>query len=210
MYVKSKLGRVVRVAMGKVFWLMERRVPSRFLIALLFIFEAAAENKFISQYVFEWCDTPAVVENYLSHSLRNPDAAYILGNLYLFGIGVEKNLRKADIYITMAANRGLPEALNSIGDGYYSGDIRPLNHDMALKHYRRAADMGFGAAQFNAGVVLMRNARSAEELKLAIFYLDKASKNRKDLSSMTAAAEKYKRNAEQKLRHYKKGIEAAR
>lgn len=195
--------------MDTVFRLVGCRIPLKFFALLLFIFEAAAENKFISQYVFEWCGTPAVVENYLSHSLRNPDAAYVLGNLYLFGIGVEQNLRKADICITMAANRGLPEALNSIGDGYYSGDIRPLNHDMALRYYRKAADMGFGAAQFNAGVVLMRNARSAEELKLAIFYLDKASKNRKDLGDVAIAAKKYKRNAEQKLKRYKKGVRTA-
>ena len=166
---------------------------------------AFADNVFINKYVFEWGEkNPEVVENYLRASLdQNPVSAYILGNLYLWGIFLPKNLQKADWYITKAANMNLPEAINSIGDGYYSGDIRPQNINMALKCYEKAAKMGLGAAQFNAGVVLLNIAKTKKELRLAIFYLDNASKNRNNLKEVADVANKYIRDANKKLTHYK-------
>ena len=98
----------------------------------------------------------------------------------------------------MAANKNLPEALNSIGDGYYSGDIRKKNLELALYYYEKAAKLGFGAAQFNAGVVLLNNHKSKKDLKKAIFYLDLASKNERDLGEITKAARKYLKLAKSK------------
>lgn len=177
------------------------------IIFSVFTFNVFAENKFINNYVFELIDNdPKLVEKYLKSSVncekRNADAAYILGNLYLNGIGLKKNLKKADLYITIAANLNLPEAINSIGDGYYSGDIRPKNIKKALEYYEKAAKMGFGPAQFNAGIVLMNNAKSKKDLGKAILYLDKASKNREDLDDMTKSAKKYKLNAQNRLENY--------
>ncbi|MBQ2173728.1 MAG: sel1 repeat family protein [Alphaproteobacteria bacterium] len=164
-----------------------------------------ADNVFINRYVFEWGDkNPKVVENYLRSSIeQNPVSAYVLGNLYLFGIFLPKDLQKADWYITKAANMNLPEAINSIGDGYYTGDIRPKNIKMALQYYKKAAKMGFGIAQFNAGIVLLETAKTKNELRLAIFYLDNASQNRNNLKEIAEAANKYMRDANKKLKYYK-------
>ncbi len=175
----------------------------------LFTLNVFAENKFINNYVFEWCDKdPQSIEKYLKNSIngdkRNANAAYALGSLYLNGIGLKQDIKKADLYITIAANLNLPEAINSIGDGYYSGDIRHKNIKMALEYYEKAAKMGFGPAQFNAGVVLMNSAKSKKDLEKAIFYLDKASKNRDDLNSMTESAKKYKLHAKDKLKRFNK------
>ena len=168
-------------------------------------FNASADNVFINKYVFEWGEKDSkVVENYLRASMtHNPVSAYILGNLYLWGIFLPKNLQKADWYITKAANMNLPEAINSIGDGYYSGDIRPQNIKMALKCYEKAAKMGFGIAQFNAGIVLLNTAQTKKELRLAIFYLDNASKNRNNLKEIADAANRYKQDANKRLKQYK-------
>ncbi len=164
-----------------------------------------SENVFISRYVFEWGDkNPEIIEKYLRCSIDNPVSAYILGNLYLSGTFLQKNLQKADWYITKAANVNLPEAINSVGDGYYSGDIRPKNINMALAYYKKSANMGFGAAQFNAGIVLLNTAKSKKELKLAIAYLDKASRNREDLGEIADIAKRYKQNAENELKVYRK------
>ena len=180
------------------------RLTKIFQLCLCLTTNVFSENIFISRYVFEWGDTnPEIVEKYLRSSLDNPVSAYVLGNLYLTGTFLQKNLQKADWYITKAANMNLPEAVNSIGDGYYSGDIRPKNINMALKCYRKSADMGFGVAQFNAGVVLLSTAKSKKELELAIAYLDKASRNREDLGEIAHTAERYKRNAEKKLKIYR-------
>jgi len=170
-----------------------------------FAFNSFADNVFINRYVFEWGEkNPEVVENYLRASLeQNPISGYILGNLYLWGIFLPKNLQKADWYITKAANMNLPEAINSIGDGYYTGDIRPRNIKRALNCYKKAAKMGFGVAQFNAGIVLLNIAKTKTELQLAIFYLDNAAKNRNNLKEVADAANKYKRSANEKLKHCK-------
>ena len=171
-------------------------------LALLVNSSVFAGNAFISHYVFAWEKNPEVVEKYLRASFDNPSSVYMLGNLYLFGTILTKDLRKADWYITKAMNRNLPEAINSIGDAYYSGDIRPKNIKKALQFYKRAANMGFGVAQFNAGIVLLNTAKSKSELKLAITYLDKASKNRDDLGEIADVAKRYKANARKKLMLY--------
>ena len=175
-----------------------------FVIFVLLLKNVFASNIFISHYVFEWgVKNPKIVEEYLrSSSETNAFCSYILGNLYLFGIFVQQNIQKADWYITKAANMNLPEAINSIGDGYYSGDIRKKDIKMALKFYKKAANMGFGVAQFNAGVVLLNTAKTKIELKNAIWYLDRASKNQKDLGDITNAAKRYKNLCKQKLKTY--------
>lgn len=176
----------------------------RYILAIiLFSCSVCAENKFINHYVFTWGERyPAIVEKYLWNSIDNPDAAYILGNLYLSGTFFKKDLRNADLFITMAANKKLPEAINSVGDGYYSGDIRQKNVEMALMYYKSAARLGFGPAQFNAGIVLLRTAKTKNDLVSAIFYLDKACKNSNLDESITAAARRYKLDAERKLKSY--------
>lgn len=171
---------------------------------VLFLHCCFANNVFISKYVFEWgAKDPTIVEKYLRSSISNPVSSYILGTLYLTGTILKKDLQKADWYITKAANMNLPEAINSIGDAYYSGDIRPRNIEKALENYQRAADLGFGPAQFNAGVVLIKTAKNQKDLKRAIFYLDKASKNHDDLGEVAKVAKRYKLSAKIKLRSYK-------
>lgn len=178
-------------------------------ICITLITTAFADNQFINSYVFNWGEkNPEIVEKYLRSSIqfdkqKSAVAAYVLGNLYLSGTFLKKDLRKADLYITMAANLGLPEAINSIGDGYYSGDIRKKDVRQALAYYEKAAKLGFGAAQFNAGIVLLRYGKTKKDLQKSILYLDKASKNFHDLNSITKFAQKYKEDAKIK---YERGF----
>ena len=180
-----------------------KKILSVFFCALYFQY-CHADNKFINNYVFNWADNPKVIEEYLTKSAKdNPISAYILGTLYLTGDILKKDLHRADLYITKAANKNLPEALNSIGDGYYSGDIREKNIDMALYYYEKAAKLGFGPAQFNAGIVLLKTSTTKAKIKKSIFWLDKASKNRDDLNEIAKKALKYKKDAETKLQELK-------
>lgn len=178
------------------------------IVYLSFISLAIAENKFISNYVFKWGEeNPNIVEKYLKSSIqfnqsKNANSAYILGTLYLNGIFLRQDLRKADIYITLAANLGLPEAINSLGDGYYSGDIREKDIKKALYYYEKAARLGFGPGQFNAGIVLLKYGKTKKDFKKSIFYLDKASKNIHDSNSILKSAEKYKKHAISKFKNY--------
>ncbi|MDR1475765.1 MAG: sel1 repeat family protein [Holosporales bacterium] len=174
----------------------------------LSILNCFAYNKYISNYVFQWADIDkSVVENYLNKSAnsskKNIDAIYILGTLYLGGGIIQKDLWKARYYLTLAANLGSLEALSSLGDGFYSGDIFEKNINCALFFYAKAATLGFGPAQFNAGIILLKTAKSKKDLRNAVFYLDKASKNHDDLGDITKYALKYKKDAEKKLKSFK-------
>lgn len=131
-------------------------------------------KKFVDEYISTWLDSnPETVKQFLLKNIDNPYCCFMYGTILL----QEKNFKQADIYITKAANVGLPEALNSIGDGYYSGDIRPKNHTKALEYYRRAAKSGYGPAQFNAGVVFLRYAKTKRGVRKAIYWLNKAISN---------------------------------
>ena len=162
---------------------------------------------YVRQYVFEWLFTNkdislAYLEKSANEDFPSADAAYILGSFYLSDMPFGKDLKKADYYITLAAKLNHPAAIKSIGDGYYSGDIREKDLIKALECYEKSAEMGYGPAQFNAGIVLLNNAKSKKGLKRAIFWLDKASKNSDDLNDMTKDALKYKKDAEDKLQKH--------
>jgi TPR repeat protein len=178
----------------------------KLILFLLFISNIAqANNQFINYYVFKWIDEqPDVVESYLLKSIPNAEAAYILGTLYLGEYNFPKDLKKANYYLTMSAAQNNPAAIYSIGDGYYCGDIREKNLQKALEYYEKAAKLGYGPAQFNAGIILLNTGKSEMELKRAIFWLDKASKNLDDLNSMTISAKKYKLDAKNKILKLKK------
>lgn len=165
-----------------------------------------AQNVFINNYVFSWIDkNPKVVEKFLLSGLQNPDCSYILGRLYLGELSKSFfDLEKADRFLQMAANQNHKAALNAIGDGYYSGDIRKKDLQKALEYYEKSAKLGFGPAQFNAGIVLLRNWKTAKDLRKSIFWLDKASKNLHDLWDITKAAKKYKKEAELELKNISK------
>ena len=128
----------------------------------------------IDNYVFELLpNKPEVAKSFLKRKIKDPYCCYLLGTIYL----TEKDFKSADKYLTQAAEAGSLDAINSIGDGYYSGDIRKKNHKEALKCYVDAAKKGNGAAQFNAGSVYLKYSKSIRTLKKAIFWFDKASKN---------------------------------
>lgn len=134
-------------------------------------------------------------KRYLKKNINNPYCCYLLGTIYL----TEKNLKKANKYITKAAEMGSLEAINSIGDGYYSGDIREKNHKEALKCYVEAAKRGNGTAQFNAGAVYYKYSKSINTLNKAIYWFDKASKN-DDIKGLREYIIICKKTAEDKLK----------
>jgi TPR repeat protein len=120
--------------------------------------------------------------------------------LYLDGIGVEQDLQKAQEYIKFSANAGIPNAMNVLGDCYYSGTFGERNVKIALTFYKKAAAIGFGPAQFNAGIVMYKTSEDTDNLTKAIRYLDAASKNKNDLGELTKVALLYRNAAKIKLR----------
>jgi TPR repeat protein len=173
------------------------------LLLLLFTFlisNCYGDNKFINHYVFEWASKDkTVVENYLLKSSDNPDVTYILGRLYLDGEILEKDINKGLYHITKAVFSDVPAAINLLGDLYYTGDVLKKDIKKAFECYEKAGHLGFGPAQFNAGIVLLKTYKTRKGLRKAIFWLDKAHKNSNDLGSITKVALRYKQDAKREL-----------
>ena len=153
----------------------------------------------VDNYIFELLPHKSKeAKKYLNKNKKDPYCCYLLGTIYL----TEKDLIRANKYLTKAAQMGSLEAINSIGDGYYSGDIRKRNHKEALKYYVKAAKKGNGAAQFNAGSVYFKYSKSIRTLKKAIYWFDKASKN-DDIKDLRKYILICKKTAEERLNNNK-------
>lgn len=92
-------------------------------------------------------------------------------------IGVRTNAFLANEHFKRAADMDYPPAIKALADSYYSGDGIDEDKHQALMLYIRAADLGDGAAQFNAGVILLRGYAGYQNAKLAYYYLCLATMN---------------------------------
>lgn len=79
------------------------------------------------------------------------DAQYMLGFMYAYGRGVEKDEVEAVKWYRMAAEQGHDEAQDSLGDCYYFGDGVAEDDVEAVKWYRMAAEQDNELAQCSLG-----------------------------------------------------------
>jgi len=100
----------------------------------------------LQQYrdAFEYFLKSASKDNYLSINQ--------LGNMYLFGLYVDKNVNKAiDCYI-QAANLGNVDSQRSLGVLYSSGEFFEADFKEACKWLKMAAQQNDGLSQFALGL----------------------------------------------------------
>lgn len=76
----------------------------------------------------------------------HPDAQYYLGNCYLTGRGIEKDLSEAVRWYSAAANRGHLDAQYALGYCHARGWGVKQSHSMAFMWYKKAADSGHAGA----------------------------------------------------------------
>lgn len=90
---------------------------------------------------------PYDVDNCLSQAKRgDAKAQYKLGEIYIKGLGVKKNLRQSLEWYNKSAEQGYAEAQFYLGKWYYRRKIY-----LAADWYRKAAKQGHMEAQFNLG-----------------------------------------------------------
>ncbi len=92
-------------------------------------------------------------------------------------IGVRTNPYLANEHFKRAADMDYAPAIKALADSYYSGYGVDEDKNQALLFYIRAADLGDGAAQFNAGVILLRGYAENQDNALAYYYLCLATMN---------------------------------
>jgi len=92
-------------------------------------------------------------------------------------IGVKTNPYLANEHFKRAVDMNYPPAIKALADSYYAGDGIDQDRKQALVLYIRAADLGDGAAQFNAGVIFLRGYAGEIDYVLAYYYLCLATMN---------------------------------
>jgi Sel1 repeat len=92
-------------------------------------------------------------------------------------IGVRTNAYLANEHFKRAADMDYAPAIKALADSYYSGHGVDEDKHQALLLYIRASDLGDGAAQFNAGVILLRGYAGHQNFVLAYYYLCLATMN---------------------------------
>lgn len=92
-------------------------------------------------------------------------------------IGVRTNAYLANEHFKRAADMDYAPAIKALADSHYSGDGTEEDKHQALLLYIHAADLGDGAAQFNAGVILLRGYGVPKNPALAYYYLCLATIN---------------------------------
>jgi hypothetical protein len=109
-------------------------------------------------------------------------------------IGVRTNAYLANEHFKRAADMDYAPAIKALADSYYSGDGVDEDRHQALSLYIRAADLGDGAAQFNAGIILLRGYGVPKNAMLAYYYLCLATMN-EGLDEMAQDAAVYRDEA---------------
>lgn len=109
-------------------------------------------------------------------------------------IGVRTNAYLANEHFKRAADMDYAPAIKALADSYYSGDGVDEDKHQALLLYIRAADLGDGAAQFNAGIILLRGYAVPQNALLAYYYLCLATMN-EGLDEMAQDAAVYRDEA---------------
>ena len=83
------------------------------------------------------------------------EAHNILGNAYVNGQGVERDIAQAISHYEQAADEGFAAAAFNLGLIHELGRGVELDLPRAFAYYLRAAELGFPAAQFNVGNMLV-------------------------------------------------------
>ncbi len=107
---------------------------------------------------------------------------YYLGHMYLTGLGVTKDEKKALEYIQKSADQGYDKAETLLGFLYDEGRLVPQDKKKAVSYYKKAADMGNTFALLNLGVAYYKGEGVAKNDQLAIEMLEKVPLDQQPLA----------------------------
>lgn len=99
---------------------------------------------------------------------------YLLGKLYQFGIGTNKDSKKAYVLYSLAALNGDSDAEFALGYIYQVGDGVSKNLEKAISWYQKAAEQGDSMAMYNLAIIMLNEDNYLDESS-ALQYLEKSS-----------------------------------
>ena len=114
--------------------------------------------------------------------MNDPDAMNSLGECYLTGDGVAKNVEDAAKWYRKAAELNQPQAMTKLGKCYNFGVGLPKNLDEAVRWYRKAADFNYPEAMTRLGILFQSGNGIPKDGIEAVKWFRKAA----DLNDPTA------------------------
>jgi TPR repeat protein len=110
------------------------------------------------------------------------DAQMILGEMYLDGIGVDIDHKKAFFWLSKAARHGDTQAQYYLGFMYENGLNVAQNIKRAAKWYKEAAQQGDILAQYNLAIIYKEGKGEVQkDMKEAFKWLAQVEKRRKNI-----------------------------
>ncbi|KAF5445512.1 hypothetical protein F2P56_034559 [Juglans regia] len=107
---------------------------------------------------------------------REPGSMAVLGEIYVRGVGVERNYTKALELLTLASRQQIHSAYNGIGYLYVKGyGVDSKNYTKARECFKKAASKNDSSAQYNLGVMYLKGIGVKKNLWTAYEYFKKAA-----------------------------------
>ena len=106
---------------------------------------------------------------------NNPNYLTILGDLYSFGFGKERNYETAANIYKKAADLGSLEAMCDLGYMYQVGQGVEENHELCFKYYKKSAELGYLHSKRDVALCYIEGIGTNVNLDIAIKWLEKAS-----------------------------------
>ncbi len=113
------------------------------------------------------------------------DAQALLGEMYLDGIGVEKDAQKAFFWLSKAAKRNDPQAQYLLGSMYENGIYVTADMQRAVKWYTESAKQGDVMAQYTLALIYKDGkGEIAQDLNKAMHWMKMVEKQKDKLVKM--------------------------
>lgn len=106
----------------------------------------------------------------------NPAAQTLIGEIYLQGLGVRRDIATATEWYEKAATQGVAEAQFQLGMIFLDGGAEFGDRKRAAELLQQAADVGNRLAQFNYAQLLLSDDATIKGEERAVSYFEKAAK----------------------------------
>lgn len=103
-------------------------------------------------------------------------AIAILGEFYIYGIGIHEDIESGIELLEKAVNAGCAEAADILSSLYLQGEHVPKNEQLGIKYSQRAADMGNAVAMGKMASVYLYGNYGIQDNRLALEWAQKAAK----------------------------------
>jgi TPR repeat protein len=105
-----------------------------------------------------------------------PEAQFLLGQAFIDGVLVPKNVEKGLMLCRQAAEQNFRVAQTALGDHYLAGNIVARDYAEAFKWYSKAAAQGSPTALSNLGVIYLEGYGQKRDLALAAALFNRAAR----------------------------------